>query len=128
MDDSATTEEDAAVVVDVLANDSDPDGDGLANCVDPCPNDPDNDCVPCPDGDSDGVCDADDIDAETQRYESLLKNHPVDVACIGIGENGHIAFNDPPVADFEDPHLVKVVDLDEACRQHDGRASRGFWC
>jgi glucosamine-6-phosphate deaminase len=60
--------------------------------------------------------DAADINAEVKRYESLLKNHPVDLACIGIGENGHIAFNDPPVADFNDPHLVKVVQLDEACR------------
>jgi len=61
--------------------------------------------------------DAEDIDAEVQRYEELLKKHPVDIACIGIGENGHIAFNDPPVADFNDPKLVKVVELDEACRK-----------
>jgi glucosamine-6-phosphate deaminase len=61
--------------------------------------------------------DAEDIDAEVLRYEELLKNHPVDVACIGIGENGHIAFNDPPVADFNDPKLVKVVELDDACRK-----------
>ncbi|KKK70192.1 hypothetical protein LCGC14_2926450, partial [marine sediment metagenome] len=39
-----------------------------------------------------------------------------DIACIGIGENGHIAFNDPSVADFNDPKLVKLVTLDEACR------------
>ncbi len=39
------------------------------------------------------------------------------MACIGIGENGHIAFNDPPVADFNDPRLVKVVQLEEACRK-----------
>ena len=61
--------------------------------------------------------DADDIEAEIKRYEELLKDYPVDVACIGIGENGHIAFNDPPVADFNDPKLVKVVELDEACRK-----------
>jgi glucosamine-6-phosphate deaminase len=61
--------------------------------------------------------DAADIDSEVKRYEGLLKNHPIDVACIGIGENGHIAFNDPPVADFNDPFLVKVVQLDEACRR-----------
>jgi glucosamine-6-phosphate deaminase len=61
--------------------------------------------------------DAKDIDAEVQRYEELLKSYPVDVACIGIGENGHIAFNDPPVANFNDPKLVKVVELDEACRK-----------
>lgn len=61
--------------------------------------------------------DAPDAEAEVLRYESLLKAHPIDVACIGIGENGHIAFNDPPVADFNDPKLVKVVELDEACRK-----------
>ncbi len=58
-----------------------------------------------------------DIDAEVLRYENLLKKHQIDVACIGIGENGHIAFNDPPVADFNDPLLVKVVELDDACRK-----------
>ncbi len=61
--------------------------------------------------------DAPDAEAEVLRYENLLKEHPVDIACIGIGENGHIAFNDPPVADFNDPKLVKVVELDEACRK-----------
>ncbi len=61
--------------------------------------------------------DAPDSEAEVLRYENLLKEHQVDVACIGIGENGHIAFNDPPVADFNDPKLVKVVELDEACRK-----------
>jgi len=49
--------------------------------------------------------DAADAEAEVLRYENLLKEHPVDIACIGIGENGHIAFNDPPVADFNDPKL-----------------------
>lgn len=60
---------------------------------------------------------------ECKRYSELLKKHPLDIACIGIGENGHIAFNDPPVADFQDPALVKVVELDETCRLqqvHDG--------
>ncbi|HEY5011626.1 MAG TPA: glucosamine-6-phosphate deaminase, partial [Acidimicrobiia bacterium] len=47
----------------------------------------------------------------------LLATHPVDVCCLGIGENGHVAFNDPPVADFDDPLLVKVVALDDRCRQ-----------
>jgi len=61
--------------------------------------------------------DADDIDAEIRRYEKLLKDNPVDVACIGIGENGHIAFNDPAVADFNDPEYLKVVEMDEACRK-----------
>lgn len=61
--------------------------------------------------------DATDVEAEAERYENLLKSHPIDIACIGIGENGHLAFNDPPVADFHDPKLVKVVELDEACRR-----------
>jgi glucosamine-6-phosphate deaminase len=61
--------------------------------------------------------DAADTDSEVKRYEQLLKAHPIDIACIGIGENGHIAFNDPPVADFNDPNLVKIVELDEACRR-----------
>jgi len=51
------------------------------------------------------------------RYRRLLDRYPLDIACIGIGENGHIAFNDPPVADFQDPCKVKVVRLDEACRK-----------
>ncbi len=58
-----------------------------------------------------------DIDAEVMRYENLLKEHEIDLACIGIGENGHIAFNDPPVADFNDPRMVKVVKLDDTCRK-----------
>lgn len=50
-------------------------------------------------------------------YSELLDQFPVDVVCMGIGENGHIAFNDPPVADFNDPEKVKVVALDQVCRQ-----------
>lgn len=53
---------------------------------------------------------------EARRYEELLASHPIDIACIGIGENGHIAFNDPDVADFHDPRGVKVARLDLACR------------
>lgn len=60
--------------------------------------------------------DAVDIEKEMQRYARELENHPIDIACIGIGENGHIAFNDPPVADFDDPKLVKLVHLDRDCR------------
>ena len=56
-------------------------------------------------------------EAECQRYSELLIQYPVDIVCLGIGENGHIAFNDPPVADFNDPKLVKVVELDVSCRQ-----------
>jgi len=64
-----------------------------------------------------------DPSEECRRYADLLTAHPLDIACIGIGENGHIAFNDPPVADFDDPERVKVVELDERCRLqqvHDG--------
>ncbi|MCK0147155.1 glucosamine-6-phosphate deaminase [Arenibacter sp. F26102] len=59
---------------------------------------------------------AEDIETELNQYSEALKKHPIDIACIGIGENGHIAFNDPDVADFNDPKLVKLVTLDEACR------------
>jgi len=55
--------------------------------------------------------------AEAARYAALLAAAPIDLICLGIGENGHIAFNDPPVADFADPARVKVVQLDHACRQ-----------
>ncbi len=58
-----------------------------------------------------------DAAAVAARYTTLLREKPIDLICMGIGENGHIAFNDPPVADFEDPALVKVVELDHACRQ-----------
>jgi len=54
---------------------------------------------------------------ECERYSQLLQAQPIDLCCLGIGENGHIAFNDPPVANFNDPHKVKLVKLDEACRQ-----------
>jgi len=49
-------------------------------------------------------------------YEEILRAEPTDIVCAGIGENGHLAFNDPPVADFLDPVLVKVVRLEAACR------------
>jgi glucosamine-6-phosphate deaminase len=55
--------------------------------------------------------------AECKRYSELLAAQPIDIACIGIGENGHIAFNDPHVADFRDPLRVKVVKLDETSRR-----------
>lgn len=57
------------------------------------------------------------IDAECRRYGDLLRQAPIDIVCLGIGENGHIAFNDPPVADFADPQIIKPVELDEACRK-----------
>nr|WP_243641311.1 glucosamine-6-phosphate deaminase [Xylanivirga thermophila] len=66
---------------------------------------------------------ATDIEEECIRYTKLLKDNPVDIVCMGIGENGHIAFNDPHVAFFNDDKWVKVVDLDLKCRNqqvHDG--------
>lgn len=59
---------------------------------------------------------ASDINEEIKRYSGLLERFPVDIVCLGVGENGHIAFNDPGVADFNDPVSVKVVKLDEVCR------------
>jgi glucosamine-6-phosphate deaminase len=61
--------------------------------------------------------DAPNLDAELQRYAQLLHEAPIDLAFVGIGENGHIAFNDPHVAQFNDPATVKRVILDEACRR-----------
>ena len=55
--------------------------------------------------------------SECARYTRLLRAQPIDLCLLGIGENGHLAFNDPPVANFNDPHDVKLVKLDEACRQ-----------
>ena len=60
--------------------------------------------------------DAEDGAAETERYSELLAANPPDFAVLGIGENGHLAFIDPPFCDFEDPQRVKVVELDEICR------------
>lgn len=60
---------------------------------------------------------------ECTRYAALLDREPIDLICLGIGENGHLAFNDPPVADFNDPISAKVVELDLTCREqqvHDG--------
>jgi glucosamine-6-phosphate deaminase len=61
-------------------------------------------------------CSQPDPEQECERYALLLQQHPIDIVCMGIGENGHIAFNDPHVARFDDPKLVKIVDLDEKCR------------
>ena len=60
--------------------------------------------------------DAVSAEREAQRYSDLLMKNPTDIVVLGIGENGHIAFNDPPVADFNDPYKVKPVALDEMCR------------
>ncbi|NCB70760.1 MAG: glucosamine-6-phosphate deaminase [Clostridia bacterium] len=66
---------------------------------------------------------AENIEKEAMRYAKLLMDHPLDVCMLGIGENGHIAFNDPPVADFNDTTYVKTVELEYRCRLqqvHDG--------
>lgn len=66
---------------------------------------------------------APDAETECARYAALLRQYPTDIVVMGIGENGHIAFNDPPVADFSDPLAVKPVALDDICRNqqvHDG--------
>jgi len=52
-----------------------------------------------------------------EEYSRLLREYPVDIVVMGIGENGHIAFNDPGFADFDDPEIVKTVVLDPVCRQ-----------
>lgn len=57
-----------------------------------------------------------DPEKEAERYGNLLKANPTDIVVMGIGENGHIAFNDPGVADFNDKRAVKPVQLDEICR------------
>ena len=56
-------------------------------------------------------------DEEAERYGKLLLENPTDIVIMGIGENGHIAFNDPPVANFKDEKVVKPVKLDEICRK-----------
>jgi len=60
---------------------------------------------------------ASDLKNECSRYTKLLNENPIDIVCMGIGENGHIAFNDPHVAKFDDPLLVKVIELDLKSRQ-----------
>lgn len=60
--------------------------------------------------------DADEPIDECDRYESLLRESPIDLCCMGVGENGHIAFNDPHVANAADTRWAKIVSLDVACR------------
>ena len=60
---------------------------------------------------------------EAERYAALLQTYPADIVVLGVGENGHIAFNDPHEAWFDDAALVKCVELDDVCRMqqvHDG--------
>ena len=63
------------------------------------------------------LCNAEDADKKCEEYTALLKQYPIDLIFLGIGENGHLAFNDPAVADFNDPKMIKVVELDDVCRQ-----------
>ncbi|CAH1667213.1 6-phosphogluconolactonase [Chelatococcus asaccharovorans] len=58
-----------------------------------------------------------DAAAAVKAYAASLAEAPIDIVCLGIGVNGHLAFNDPPVADFVDPQSVKIVTLDDVCRQ-----------
>jgi glucosamine-6-phosphate deaminase len=58
-----------------------------------------------------------DLDKICRDYEQLLHEHPTDLCAMGIGENGHVAFNDPPYADFEDPKWVKTVEIDTISRR-----------
>ncbi len=62
-------------------------------------------------------CKAEEAEAKCEAYSQLLKQYPIDLIFLGFGENGHMAFNDPPVADFNDPKMVKIVELDAICRQ-----------
>jgi glucosamine-6-phosphate deaminase len=57
-----------------------------------------------------------DPQSECARLGQLITQHPIDVALVGIGENGHLAFNDPP-ADFQTEEPYIIVSLDEACRK-----------
>jgi glucosamine-6-phosphate deaminase len=61
--------------------------------------------------------DPDRVDEICREYEAQLRQHPADAVALGFGENGHLAFNDPPYADFDDPVWVKPVRLDEVSRR-----------
>ncbi len=61
--------------------------------------------------------DADNVSATCAEYEHLLRTHPADAVALGFGENGHLAFNDPPYAEFHDPVWAKAVKLDEVSRR-----------
>ena len=70
---------------------------------------------------------AQDTDIECQRYEALIKKHGIDISLLGIGDNGHLAFNEPHIADFNDPEWVKKVEIDQISKnqlfQHKNYAS-----
>jgi glucosamine-6-phosphate deaminase len=71
--------------------------------------------------------DAPDLEAECRRYAALLQQAQPRLVALGIGENGHLAFIDPPVCNFQDPQDVRQVELDDVCRMqqvHDGAFAR----
>ena len=63
------------------------------------------------------LCTPEEAEAKCASYSELLTKYPADLIFLGFGENGHMAFNDPAVADFNDPKMVKIVELDDICRQ-----------
>ena len=63
------------------------------------------------------LCSPEEAEAKCASYSELLTKYPADLIFLGFGENGHMAFNDPAVADFNDPKMVKIVELDDVCRQ-----------
>ena len=68
-----------------------------------------------------------DFEDEARRFSALLEKYPLDIACLGIGENGHLAYNEPHVADFFDTKLAKIVYIDEKSQAqavHDGVFAR----
>jgi glucosamine-6-phosphate deaminase len=60
---------------------------------------------------------APDVDAEIDRYEAALRESAIDVVCMGVGENGHLAFNEPNACDFEDPRWVRRIELQPRSRR-----------
>lgn len=60
---------------------------------------------------------AKNIDEECERYATLITQKPNDITCIGIGDNGHIAFNEPHEADFQDLKVIKTISVDERCKE-----------
>ena len=63
------------------------------------------------------LCEEAQAEEKCEAYSELLRKYPIDLIFLGVGENGHLAFNDPAVADFNDPKMVKIVELDNVCRQ-----------
>ncbi len=63
------------------------------------------------------LCDKEDAEKKCEEYAELLEKYPADLIFLGVGENGHLAFNDPAVCDFDDPKMLKIVELDDICRQ-----------